>query len=127
MEAFITKSDHLVQHGRRFVEKKILLRLDEVRVSDGGITFTGHFSYLCDGIENYLDRYDSQYITWEKLEQLSKFMPQTKKSQPLKEVIDSYISELVLLQLKIEGKSNYNIPPSDWTKYVKEEKKEEKE
>lgn len=121
MITLVTKSDHLVQYKRRFLNTKVYLRIVDMNLNSVGIVVTGHYFIKTEEDPHYiLDEIFPSILYWGQLSEVEFRLDKIRDNTYFKNVVMQRLTELTFLKLKLEGKSNYGIPPNDWIEYVEE-------
>lgn len=116
MKTFVTKSNHTVLYKRRFLDTKVYLKITEMNMNSIGIVVTGHYYISTDEDPYYiLDEIFPSILYWNQLTEVENRLDPIRDNKFFKNVVLQRLTELTFLKLKVEGKSNYNIPASDWT------------
>lgn len=115
MKTFVTKSEHQVLYKRRFISTKVYLRITEMRINSSGVVISGHYYIKTEQDPYYiLDEIYPSVLSWDVLSQMEKRLPEIRHKQYFLNVMMQRLSELTQLKLKVEGLSNYGIPPQEW-------------
>ena len=115
MKTFVTKGEHLVQYKRKFINTKVYLKITEMNMNSVGIVVTGHY-YISTEEDPYyiLDEIFPSILYWNQLSEVESRLDPIRDNKFFYNVVKQRLTELTFLKLKVEGKSNYNIPASDW-------------
>lgn len=115
MKTFRTKGEHQVPYHRKIVSSRVYLRITEMTINSSGVLIRGHYYIKTEKDPYYiLDEIYPSVISWDVLASIEKRLPEIQHKQYFLNVMMQRISELTQLKLKVEGLSNYNIPPQEW-------------
>ena len=115
MKTFRTKGEHQVPYQRKIISSHVYLRITEMTINSSGILIRGHYYIKTEKDPYYiLDEIYPAVISWDVLASMEKRLPEIQHKQYFLNVMMQRISELTQLKLKVEGLSNYNIPPQEW-------------
>ena len=121
MKTLVTQSEHLVQYKRKFIKTKVYLKIAEMNMNSVGIVVSGHYYIKTEEDPYYiLDEIFPSILYWGQLSEVEFRLDKIRDNTYFKNVVMQRLTELTLLKLKLEGKSNYGIPSNDWIEYVEE-------
>ena len=115
MKTFVTKGEHLVQYKRKFINTKVYLKITEMNMNSAGIVVGGHYYISTEDDPYYImDEIFPSILYWNQLAEVENRLDPIRDNKFFHNVVLQRLTELTFLKLKVEGRSNYNIPSSEW-------------